>query len=248
MSREHIWPDWAYDLLPKSKGYGRALIQYRQGHDDARVHNHVERQGSITTSRFRVVCVKCNTGWMSRLETAVKPMMTSMIGGHLAFLTPDDTEIVRSWIFLKLAVLDRSDTADSAFRPNMLRAFYEGRTVPPELTIWIARCGQPPWGSCFRAHTATVGDSPTPPASDGMRNVKTFAFGVGDLFVLAVLAINAPIEITPDPRLVKRIHPGAAPPMLWPPPRIGAAGAFRLATALEGLLAGENVTWVDTES
>jgi hypothetical protein len=40
------------------------------------------------------VCRQCNSGWLSELEAAVKPLLTPMIRGDRQTLGPEDQRIV----------------------------------------------------------------------------------------------------------------------------------------------------------
>src|SRR5437588_10121648 len=79
LTGEHVWPDWTQPYLASSEGKGthrRTVLRYgkepemREWRDDP------------ATSKVNDVCEKCNTGWMSDLETAAKPYLLTMIQGR----------------------------------------------------------------------------------------------------------------------------------------------------------------------
>jgi hypothetical protein len=65
-----------------------------------------ERQGAPKDKKIPVVCEECNTGWMSRLETAVIPILTPIIKGSFCAITPDRRRLIAEWLTLKTMVLE----------------------------------------------------------------------------------------------------------------------------------------------
>jgi hypothetical protein len=63
-SREHIWPKW---ILERKK-FGPFRLE-RTGATDVILNTE------LTT---KAVCYDCNTGWMSKLEEALKPILEQM--------------------------------------------------------------------------------------------------------------------------------------------------------------------------
>lgn len=82
LSKEHIFSRWTYALVPAapnsthSRGHAVSSRTNRHLFDKVDVEDY---QGNLNTIRFRVVCKTCNNGWMSRLDNAVKPILTPLI-------------------------------------------------------------------------------------------------------------------------------------------------------------------------
>ncbi len=81
-SEEHVTPQWLLEHLGITR-HSR-MTQGYSGEED--------RTREFSAYRFVEgrVCTSCNTGWMSRLETAAAPIVTSLVDGtaNLAELSP----------------------------------------------------------------------------------------------------------------------------------------------------------------
>ena len=113
-AEEHITPRWLLDHLEIS-----AQDQMFQGVAAA---DAVEQRRVHATRRFVEgrVCEACNTGWMSRLETSAKPIVTELINAKrvITALTADESGVVAKWM------------AKTAFL--LANASLGKRPVPPE--------------------------------------------------------------------------------------------------------------------
>ena len=103
MSKEHFWSSWMGDLIQGDKdGYHTHKIitsDAKLGTNESIVDN--ERQGDVTTKKIRVVCCKCNNGWMSQLESQAKPILEKLISGSEIKICPEKRLILSSWIAMK---------------------------------------------------------------------------------------------------------------------------------------------------
>src|SRR5207244_3883601 len=73
-SREHLLPLWLQGLLNPGE-MPHEFGDYASG-------SKQKWRPSRPDFKARIVCKECNTGWMSDLETATQPFLTSMIRGH----------------------------------------------------------------------------------------------------------------------------------------------------------------------
>src|SRR5262245_43404006 len=94
LSKEHIWSEWTYRILPKRKGgsHVRGVIQTSKATPKIKgLKKSKAYQGDISGIRIRAVCrsrtggtnslgkTGCNNGWMNHQETAVRPILTPLI-------------------------------------------------------------------------------------------------------------------------------------------------------------------------
>lgn len=118
LSREHVWAAWLRGYLPSDRGVNQ--VASRLG----RIGNAVEF--SVTDMRvtetahygdktLRLVCAKCNNGWMSRLQNRVKPhlipLMTSSGDGVIAEVALD---ILRKWLVMTTMVAEFTDMSGNS--------------------------------------------------------------------------------------------------------------------------------------
>jgi hypothetical protein len=229
LSEEHIWPQWSHPILRKSPS-SKAYIQKKWKTSDYNQHIrgetfHRERPTDIFKLSLKVVCKKhCNNGWMSRLETAVKPFLLPLISGTRAILDNYRQEQVATWIAMKLLTCEFSDPEDIA-TPEIERSLLMGRRKPPDVMgIWIARCSTPGWTNTYWRQAATLGWAPLgtlPDLSGGPlpKNTQSQTFVIGELFVQAVSSTVPGLEFHTPPhvaRSMRQIWPFKAS-FLWPP-------------------------------
>jgi len=106
ITREHTFSDWINETLPPE------IV----GPDISceRCILHGPQAGTVNTwpakevagHKVRAVCRTCNNGWMSDLETAVRPLIELMIKGYNASLTTDQQITVATWAAMKTAVFE----------------------------------------------------------------------------------------------------------------------------------------------
>lgn len=241
LSREHVWPGWAAELLPKSEGNVHFTLKQRRGGPAEKVRES-DRQGSITGARLRVVCRGCNSGWMSKQEELVRPHLTRLIRGEPLLFNRTARVEVRNWIVMKLMVLDSGSREDTVFLPSERRAFFEEGVVPSNLAIWLFRCGDDIWRIAYRAHARTVSHTKRKP--NPAPNLKQFTWGLGSLLVVAFYQREVDIGIELEDSHGVRLWPDPGMIPRWPRgKRLMDADAEKLARSLEGMDRLHGVRW-----
>jgi len=103
---EDIVPRWLMDHLSirrlpinpiRVSAASRQIIDIRYHHLD---------------SLLAPVCAACNNGWMSKLESTTKPILTRLIADpyRLGELTPEEKLVIARWTFKTAAALNRAST------------------------------------------------------------------------------------------------------------------------------------------
>lgn len=103
---EHTFSEWINEVLPPEIvgpdiSCERSIL-------------HGPQAGTVNTwpakdvagHKLRAVCRRCNNGWMSALEAAVRPLIEPMIKGYNASLTTDEQITVATWASMKTAVFE----------------------------------------------------------------------------------------------------------------------------------------------
>ena len=241
LSKEHVWSDWAKDILPRSAGSQQFFYQQWPG-DAPQLRQTTDRQGNITGTKLRVVCERCNNGWMSVVESQAREVVSAVMTGRPMMLTRQPRELLRQWLTLKLIVLDASRPDHQVFLEDERRAFMEKRLSPATLKLWLVACGEPPWNSAYRAQTQSIGDNPRDPMTP-MPNVKMLTWGIGDAVVIAHYqrVVNMKIDFN-NGYFAKQLLPDRGIALSWPPEgRITAKQAEESARALDKLYDDPNM-------
>jgi hypothetical protein len=231
VSKEHLWSQWTHDLLvdvkhlTRAQFEARALVDVRGSQHVIRKTPNKLRQGSTLTTKIRAVCRNCNNGWMSSsVEDVARLVMTSMIRGEHAVLTPPQQKAIATWIALKAMVGEYSQPNSKAIPDHEHHFLKANLCPPPSWQIFIARYQGKRWRAEYYHEGFTVGDSASyqPKAADGspVRNIQTTLFGVGDLLVHAIssaipeLAFEAQDPIAHG---MLRVWPVGSSDIMWPP-------------------------------
>jgi hypothetical protein len=247
LSKEHFWPDWASSLLPHypDNRHVEGLFTSAQ----ARWVKPPEvrsRQGHSWTKTIRAVCKGCNNAWMSELEEAVKPILTPLIATQPHELTTQAMGTLAQWVALKIMVGERNHP-ELAVTPQEDRARFKATLqVPLNFRIWIAKCGTGGWETRYFRRAATIGKSPIVTPQHRFKNIHSVAFGIGDLFVLAIYTtVDGILNANPiESEAVVRIFPTVGS-CNWPPKRSFTVGeADAAANILDRLFRAPNVRWV----
>jgi hypothetical protein len=189
-TREHVYPDWVRQGIWAT---GPTTITRAKGG---------LRRSQATTGLTWIlrhsVCRACNTGWMSRLETALRDYLLPAMRGRPIILTVETQRLVAAWAVEKALLFELKAAEEGGqvvFAPRSnLRWLYEHRdapTAPPGSQVWIAavdaRLGtanaQPGW------HTASTS---LPPMD---RDFYAVTFQVGYLvFQVAGQDLGEPVD------------------------------------------------------
>src|SRR5687767_6494102 len=99
LTREHVFPRWIVKEFSNADIWDNVNV----GPKPFKSHHEI---GQIC----KKVCKRCNTGWMCALESKARPVLSPLIRGSAAVLTPDEQALITRW-FLKIAIM-----FDGAFR------------------------------------------------------------------------------------------------------------------------------------
>jgi hypothetical protein len=128
-SLEHLWPLWILKLVPKPDA-----IRLKIGNSPARIIKKVEQ-------KIKVVCEKCNGGWMSDLESDVKPTLGRMIQDSPITLNVKDQADIAAWAVKVAMVLETTTVSIRGlfFTEEEHRKLKLTRTLPSRTTVLLGR-------------------------------------------------------------------------------------------------------------
>ena len=220
-SKEHLWPVWMHELLPLvGDGNNVSEMNTFQWKKQTGAKRQ-KRQGHLTTKKLRVVCQTCNNGWMSKLESEIKPILTGILTHENLELCSQKQEILARWIALKSIIGEHSEQETHVTPQAERNLFRTQKNIPDFFAIYIGKHNEKADTAWLRT-SQTIARSPTgpnPPLGDLKRNMQSIAFICGPLFVY-VLAIREDgikaTEFLNLPELI-RIFPTQSDKIIWPP-------------------------------
>jgi hypothetical protein len=199
ISKEHFWPEWLESYLPKqAENAYVSELHVAEGKVPKRLQDRMERQGSVTTKKIRVVCKNCNNGWMSRLEESAKMIMRPVLEGHSYTLAKTEIQTLACWVAVKTIVGEHAE-GQMALTPAADRfLLHESHRIPEYFRIFVGTHISDTKAAYVR-HSTTVSrtmDGPNPPLPPGVRrNIQTVTFLVGPLLFHTIAARVADFSI-----------------------------------------------------
>ena len=248
LSKEHFWPEWASALLPNYpiNQHVERVLTFTQVARLKEPPKSRTKPGHAWTKKIRVVCARCNNGWMNALETDARPFLTPLISTASHTMTAAAALTVAQWIALKIMVGEHNQPGDAVTPPSDRAKFRSTRQLPPNLKIWIARCGVGGWQTAYLRHAGTVSTTSGVRPEHRHKNIHSVTFGIGDLLVHALHTTAPGVDLgltLSEPRVVIPLFP-AAEEIIWPPARsISAAEAAFLANTLDRLFRSHRTRW-----
>ena len=173
--------------------------------------------------KAKVVCGKCNSGWMSRLENDLaKPAMEDLIlGNRIGQLSNKRARGLSLFAFKTAVVANRSlPTSEWFFDRSDRFTFRESLTIAPNVSMYLVGMANSLHGVVF-SHNVTYPDL----------SLNVCSFCVGHLGFQVVSAKYVKIithsfqSIPTPPGLVTRLYPGLDQ-ISWPPKRVLGTQAF----------------------
>lgn len=213
-----------------------------------------ERPGHVTTKKIRAVCIPCNNGWMSIVESAAQPIAGPMILGNAITLTPPMQTILAQWLTLKIMLGEQNqrhqEIKEIVIPQDDRDEFRRSRTIPSYICIWIARYVALTWRHAYLRHAALIGiggsKTVIPPNTRG-KNIQTTALGIGELFTYAIACTTDGIDFREFIRVGRaftQLWPLTGDDISWPPPvAIDDRGANGAANVLASIMADDTTRW-----
>jgi hypothetical protein len=190
LDREHVWGKWLRPFVRTNlnKHHLQSRTIGRPGTLD--VTERTLRAGDPLLSHVRVVCKRCNSGWLSEIQNAAKQPLIPLIEGRRTVLSGSAQDIIAVWcamatVTAEYLTRDETAVAISQVERDWLR---DHRTPPENWKIWI---GYYPGRKGIWDHYVVpiLGAEDAPQiTSDGFAqpNTQTTTFVVGNLLVHAL--------------------------------------------------------------
>lgn len=247
-SKEHIWPVWMHAHLPLLGGRKNTRELQTFKWKEQIGCKSLSRQGHLSTTKFRVVCKSCNSGWMNILEGKAKSILTRILRRDGVKLSVADQEILARWIAMKAMTGEHAENevhmTPKADR-HLLRL--EGK-IPDYYAIYIGAHNTDSDTAWLRVSQtiALSQEGPSPPLGNLKRNIQSIAFICGPLFVFVFGVRERGIDAAKffHFRKLQRIFPAQSALVEWSLKEIlSRAEMGQVAWALDELKNHKNVKY-----
>ncbi|MDF2156159.1 hypothetical protein [Vibrio sp. CAU 1672] len=246
MSKEHFWPDWMGKELGKSPTdkYVEGVIASEPKSSDYD-EKLSERFGNVSTKKFRVVCTKCNNGWMSALEEKVKPIIKNVLYSCDIELNRDQIRLFTQWLVMKTMLAEHSNNNTESTPKTDLLEFGKHQKIPDSFRIYLAKHDLDD-NSAYSRTSVRLGTSHTQSREivEQGNNTQATAFIVGRLFIYVFSCSDPKVNILGDFKLnrLKRVRFNRSKQLPFKHLKaIGASEVNRIVFALENYLNSDKI-------
>lgn len=114
MSKEHVWPDWLANYVPRESTHTIHRVSKNLGNQGlpsavSTKPGKLNRPGDPKSQRLRMVCEDCNGGWMSRLQNSSKPLLIPLLHGEWPLLDQKAQKQIAAWVTMFVMVVEFAD-------------------------------------------------------------------------------------------------------------------------------------------
>jgi hypothetical protein len=220
-SKEHVWPQWVLKLLPSRRPVRQTLGTGKE----------VTYSGDF---KLKGVCSTCNNGWMSELETEVKPILGPIVQDLSIQLDLEDQKKLARWAFKTAIVLEgtKERSMKRYFASGLGPALKTSGDIQGRTMIWIGRSSE----SGLYARAADVRYDLDGQNSSAEATVTTMVVGHVVLQVVSAVfppekdaeLVRIPLYVEDWEQILAKIWPSSRI-FTWPPPQsIGPGGRLSL--------------------
>ena len=208
---EHLWPSWLRKLLhgdPKTRApvTQHVFLERPAGRPQTR------QQPSLLWCA-RIVCSRCNGGWMADLDRAVRPFVERIVVGKRTTLSRTDQKQMARWV-AKTAMVFTYTTPRRPIPANQRHYLRLQLRPPPSSQAWIGIRSAEEGIAVGGVLSFGLGNRPEPESKTNRAYLVTL--GIGYL-VIAFFGHDLGFEVPWARPLLEPIWPVSESPIKWPP-------------------------------
>jgi hypothetical protein len=137
---EHIIPKWMSREFPETTWEIEDFLT-----------KYIRKSRKYIHLTTRIVCARCNTGWMSDLEKLSKPIIVPLMHGIPSTLTVRDQVIIAKWLCKTAMVYDLHSEKQAPrpryFEDDEYSAFASTLAHVPSYMFFVGKYEGEPWDS-----------------------------------------------------------------------------------------------------
>lgn len=131
VTREHVWPSWLHTIFSDC---GTTHVVHSERPSGNRIYHD-----SLLSTTVKIVCSKCNNGWMSRLEQDSMNILSGMIQGIKSQLDIRNQKLVSLWCIKTGIILDHISSPSVIPMKHGELIFLNRRPID-YCHIWVTSC------------------------------------------------------------------------------------------------------------
>lgn len=188
LTREHIWANWLKAYIPRQ-------LEYGESHSSVDHKTHVEttkkrQPGDPHSYKVRVVCKKCNGGWMGKAQERAKPLIIPLITGEPTEINHHTQTVLSMWAAMAIMVGEFREKQHAVIPAGERQCLMNHQKAPPNWRIWIGNYKRDKCQTGWFHNTLTIQTEKHIPdvTNDGTPrpNTQATTFVVGQLYIHAM--------------------------------------------------------------
>jgi hypothetical protein len=144
ISKEDIWPTWTRPYFPVTSlnhTIGQHILE-----TDRRLHGNTTKvSGDPKSRRVKMVCKRCNNGWMSILQNQAKPFLLPLMNGEKTTVNERKQNIIAAWSAMTVICAEYITPRRAAIGIVARRHLYLHKLAPFSMRIWIGNFHRNKW-------------------------------------------------------------------------------------------------------
>jgi hypothetical protein len=144
---EHIWSDWLKKIIPRGSTRVESRVKASTDPDEPEriVDPETALMGDVHTKQAKVVCARCNNGWMNGIVQEAIPVATNVILKKTINLDIPDQKKLATWLALQAMMADLLAKQPIKLPHADLDYLHNNKGPPPELFIGVGTYLGPPF-------------------------------------------------------------------------------------------------------
>jgi len=131
LTKEHVISSW----ISKLRSFEGGVIVSRRIGDSGDANTFALKKIDI---QVRIVCRKCNGGWMSRLENSTKAFLEPLLEGSSVALGSEEIKTLAHWC-IKTAISAAHESGYGEILPPVTARQLANGETPTNVAAWVSR-------------------------------------------------------------------------------------------------------------
>ena len=222
LTKQHVMPRWLSSVvLCDSTEHSQMLTRLDlSAPGQALIQPGLRfEQGDFFSRKIRKVCGKCNSGWMSTLESQAKPHLIAMILGEPLSMSVQAQESVAAWVMMTAIMAEFTDCPMAAIPVDDRQYLATHRRPPSTWRMWLGSYEGERWVRRYRHYGGSAIRRGQPIPALPVVNYQYSTLVIGAMFVQAASSTVPDVLVDFGGRtgeLLARLWPLSTDAINWP--------------------------------
>jgi hypothetical protein len=134
---------------------GRTILN----EDKTQTRSTKKISGDPKSRKLRIVCGKCNNGWMSELQNTTKPILVPLMQGQQIILSEQRQRLLATWVAMTVICAEYLAPLSVSIPVTERRWLFTNRTPPHTMRIWIGNFDRQNWKANWAHNSLRISDN-----------------------------------------------------------------------------------------